>query len=187
MLTAIKKFLWEYHFKRNYLHVKRQRDVVNLTDAKTVVILFELTSEDDYYRINSFVKTLQSNQKIVNALGFYTENVLPSYCSRRLSYDFISPKDLNWFGIPSKSFINDFVRKECDLLIDLSMKENKTLQYIAGLSRAKMKVGRHSDESTRYYDMMFITDNLKDVEAYIQNVIQYLSGLNKIKPIDGLV
>ncbi|MBU0489795.1 MAG: hypothetical protein KKA07_11270 [Bacteroidetes bacterium] len=181
MLDQFKNWLWNQQYKRNLAGLHRDRATVNLVEAKTVVVLFEVISEDEYYRVNSFVKTLQRNQKIVNALGFVHGKLIPSYCSRRLSYDFITEKDLNWYGKPARQFFNDFVKKECDLLVDLSMKENKTLQYIAGLSRARMKVGRLDTNTQQYYDMMFITDKMSGTEEFVQTIIQYLSGLNRNK------
>ena len=64
--------------------------------------------------------------------------------------------------------------KEFDILIDLTLEDVFVLQYVTGLSRSKLKVGRYSKIHENYFDLMISLKGSTTMEEYIDHVLHYL-------------
>lgn len=71
--------------------------------------------------------------------------------------------------------VKDFIEKEFDLLIDLSLHDNFTLKYISGLSKALCRVGKFSETNAEYYDLMIDLKPSMTTDDYIGHVQHYLT------------
>ncbi len=175
----VKNSILDYHFRKELSKLTRNRKACNLDNAKTVGLLYSVKDEITYNKITKLVKSFQDRNKIVKSLGFINEKSIPHYCHPKLSYDYFTLKELNWFNKPNNSFIRDFVNIDFDLLIDLSIKDNIYLQYISGISKAKFKVGKFGDKNSNYYDLMInITENTS-LDKFIEQLQHYISIINK--------
>ena len=116
--------------------------------------------------------------RILKALGFVKNKNLVQRFLPKLSYDFFSKRDLTWFYKPIHAQVRDFIDKEFDLLIDLSMQDNFPLKYIAGLSNAMLRVGKYSEENTQYYDLMIDTSSTMTSDEYLGQIRHYLTIIN---------
>jgi hypothetical protein len=179
LIDNIKQSIGSYFFRREMMNLKRNRYVMNLSDAKTIGIIYDASEEDKYSVVSNFVRYFQDNQKTVKALGFVNYNRLPHYCFPKLSYDYFTKRDLNWYSKPTESRVKDFMNEEFDIVIDLCMHDCFPLSYIAGLSKAKFKVGRYDEKHSVIYDFMLNVNNNITLESYIKEVIHYLSIINK--------
>ncbi len=149
--------------------------MTNLDDARRIGILYTLDDMPDYERVSEFVSRLQNDHKEVKALGFVKNRNLLQRFLPKLSFDFFSKRDLTWFYKPIHSQVKDFIEKEFDLLIDLSMQDTFPLKYISGLSRALCRVGKFSEDNTQYYDLMIDTKPSMTQEEYMKQVQHYLT------------
>jgi hypothetical protein len=152
---------------------------MNLSDAKTIGIVYDASEEDKYSVVSDFVRYFQNNQKTVKALGFVNYNRLPHYCFPKLSYDYFTKRDLNWYFKPSTSRVKDFMNEEFDIVIDLCMHDCFPLNYVSGLSKAKFKVGRYGEKNSAIYDFMLNMNTTITLNDYMKEVIHYLSIINK--------
>jgi|AntAceMinimDraft_17_1070374.scaffolds.fasta_scaffold03605_4 hypothetical protein len=177
----IKNNIGNYFLKKELSKSNRKREMTNLNNAKKIGVLYNASNEKDYKLIYHFVKGLQRNQKIVKALGFVEDSIIPHYCFPKLSFDFFTIKDLNWYHKPSNNFVNDFVKEEYDIIIDFCSEDSFPVQYITVLSKAKFKVGRYGKNHRDIYDMMIETDKEITLEQYIKQVTHYLTILNPKK------
>ena len=105
---------------------------------------------------------------------------MPHYCIPKLSYDYYSSKDINWFEKPSNKFIDDFINKEFDILIDFNLNNNLSSTYIVGVSKAKFKLGVFDENKTDIYDFMIKLEDSTNLNEFIKQLIHYLTIL-KIK------
>ena len=71
--------------------------------------------------------------------------------------------------------VQGFIEKEFDLLIDVTLEEHRPLKVVGGLSRARCKVGRFSEENTRYYDLMIKVDKKQNLAEFISQIQHYLT------------
>jgi hypothetical protein len=141
---------------------------MNLEDARSIAIIYNASDEVTYNIVSDFVKYFRDRQKSVKTMGFVNYNRLPHYCFPKLSYDYFTKRDLNWYYKPSNIRVTDFIKEEFDILIDLSMTDCFPLNYIAGLSKAKFKVGRFGNKYSNIYDFMLNVDNKITLETLYQ-------------------
>ena len=164
-----------YYYKKEQLQTNRNCQMTNLQDARKIGILYTLDDVPDYDRVCDFVSLLQGNHKEVKALGFVKNKNLIQRFLPKISYDFFSKRDLTWFYKPIHTQVKDFIEKEFDLLIDLSLHDNFPLKYISGLSKALLRVGSFSDENSDYYDLMIDLKPTMTTEEYLGQIQHYLT------------
>ncbi|MBM3405261.1 MAG: hypothetical protein FJY10_10290 [Bacteroidetes bacterium] len=179
MLSGIIGYIGAYHLKNELGKVKRFRRMVNLRDAKTIGILYLLPDEPSYGVIEKIVGELQREQKEVWALGLVRNKNLVNRFLPKLSYDFITPGNLNWFGKPTGNKVKAFIQKEFDILIDLSLSDTFTMKYISGLSHAHLKVGPNGTDHTNYYDLLIEKKDTPNVESFFRHALHYLQLINQ--------
>ncbi len=177
ILKKIKHSIARYFLKNKLKKNTRERRFISLKEAKDIGILYLFTNEQDYNAISKFVKLLQDQNKKVKALGFVKQKNLTNRFLPKLSYDFFSQKDINWYGKPSNIFIKDFIEKDFDIIIDMSLQDNYPLQYISGVSKAKLKVGRIGEKNSDIYDIMLKNEKNTKLDKFINEVHHYLSIL----------
>ncbi len=165
----------QYYYKKEQSHSFRNCQMTNLKDAKRIGILYTLDNVPDYERVSEFVSQLQGDHKEVKALGFVKNKNLIQRFLPKLSYDFFSSRDLTWFYKPIHRQVKDFIDKEFDLLIDLSLQDNFPLKYISGLSNALCRVGKFSEKNAEYYDLMIDLKPSTTSEEYLGQVQHYLT------------
>ena len=178
IIKNLKKFTGNFIFKNKLSKLKRNKTLINLNKAKDIALVYKVNNEQDYNRINELIKSLKEKKKTVLTIGFINNKYIPPYCLSGHSGFFINLKDLNWYGKPKNDFINEFIKKEFDIIIDLSLEDNFALQYISGLSKSKLKVGRFGNNNSNYYDLMIQTKNETTLNEYIEQLVHYLSILN---------
>ena len=69
------------------------------------------------------------------------------------------------------------MRLNFDLCINLDLHHSNVLQYVSGLSMARLKVGPWSENSEKFYDLMIKNESNNDLSEYIKQVNYYLSQL----------
>jgi hypothetical protein len=178
MLGKIRSWIGRYYFKKDLAKSIRNRTLINLRDARKIGILYSLDDVTDYDVVSEFVTRLQHDHKEVKALGFVKNKNLVSRFLPKLSYDFFSAKDVNLFYKPVDSKVRDFINREFDVLIDLSMKETLPLLYIAGCSMAQCRVGKFSEDNTACYDLMIDVGPTTLIKDFIDQIIHYLTIIN---------
>lgn len=175
MFKRVRTRIGEYILRRESEGVNRNRSMVNLAGARTIGILYALQTAPDYTEVENFVTELQKAHKEVKALGFVQYKEMKDRFLPKLSYDFFSQKEVNWFYKPMNDKVSDFIRKDFDLLLDLTMEEALPLKFIAGMSRARCKVGRYSDDNNRYYDLMIKVETHERLPELIRQIKHYLT------------
>lgn len=178
MLGKIRSKIGQYYFRKEQQQNGQTRRLTNLRDARRIGIIYPLNNVPDYDRVSEFVSELQRDHKEVKALGFVKNKSLVSRFLPKLSFDFFSKRDINWFYKPVHTQVKDFIEKEFDILIDLSMSDNFPLKYIAGLSNALCRVGKFSEENKDYYDLMIDSTPAMTTDDFLGQVRHYLTIIN---------
>ena len=186
LFNKLRQFFGNYDYRRRASGIDRNKKTVNIEDAQKIGLLYLVPDERSYEKIVDFIKNLQKQGKKVFALGFVMNKDVPSFFSSSNSYSFFTLKDLNWYNKPRSTFVTNFLNEKFDLVINLSLEDIFPLQYISGLSKANMRVGKYGEDNGQYYDMMIETDKINDLGSYIEQIAHYLSiiknksGLNDI-------
>lgn len=124
--------------------------------------------------ISAFVTRMQNEGKQVKALGFVKNKKDIQRYLPKLSFDYFSPKDINLLGIPHSTYIDDFIKEEFDILIDLSDEPHIANKHIAGISAAKMKVGDSKSIASAYYDVMVSKNEKLGLHDHLNQIYHYL-------------
>jgi len=173
-ITNIKQSVGEYVFNRRLEKMQRNRKLINLNEARTVVIVYDVINQDLFRKIKTLVRELSTRDRQVMALGFVNRNSIPNYCVAANSGYYFDLRDLNWFGAPKNDYIKEFIKKEFDILIDLTMDDIFVTRYISGLSRSKFKVGRYNPGKEPFYDLMIDLKKNSNIDEFIEHAIHYL-------------
>ncbi len=175
IIENIKRSVANYVLNKKLGKLKRDKKLVNLHNAGTIGILYNVSSQTTFQIVKTLVKELTSRQRQVMALGFVNRKSIPNYCIAANSGYHFNLRDLNWYGAPKNDYIHEFINKEFDILIDLSLDDVFVFKYISGLSRSKFKVGRHNDNYLDCFDLMIKMEPNVSLDALIEQVIHYLA------------
>tara|TARA_B100000768_G_scaffold149775_1_gene144237 strand:+ start:248 stop:790 length:543 start_codon:yes stop_codon:yes gene_type:complete len=173
-----KKKIGKWVFQRELKTNKRLKAVCNLDDAKSVGILYDATKEEQIKKVKPFVDYFFNLKKDVKALGYVDAKQL-SYCHiPKLQYDFFYQKDLNWYYKPHNYIIDNFIKKEYDILINLCDGGCIPIKYLVASSVAHFKIGQHK-EGYEIYDLMIALKEDKSMGKLMYEIKHYINLINK--------
>lgn len=175
-----------YFLHKGIASLHRIRKLVSINSAASVGILFELTDESVYYSVQKYLQKLQEKKIRVKALGFASNKLLATHFLPVLSFDFFIPRQLNFFFIPKAPCIQAFVETDFDICINIASENVFPLKYVAGMSKARLKVGAYKkdmpgkkyDELSEIYDIMLLSEENHDQINFLDNIHEYLTILN---------
>lgn len=172
--TKIGQIVFQNQLKSN----KRKKEICNLDSAKSIGILYDATNEEQINQIQPFVSYFFNLKKDVKALGYVNAKKL-LYChTPKLQYDFFYLKDLNWYKKPQNYIIDNFIKKEYDILINLCDSSCIPIKYLVASSVARFKIGKH-ENGYEIYDLMISLKEDKSLEKLMSEIQHYLQLINK--------
>lgn len=175
----IKHKIGKWVFQRELKQNKRIKSVCNLDDAKSIGILFEATTKEQINEMKPLVDYFFRMKKDVKAFGYVNSKKYEECHIPKLQYDFFNVKDLNWYYKPQNDYIRNFLKKEYDILINLSDSKCIPIKYLVASSVARFKVGKHED-GYEIYDLMIKLGEKEDtMEKLISEIAKYLNIINK--------
>jgi len=177
-IEDIKKKVGKWVFKRELKINKRRKEVCNLESAKSIGILYDASSEEQINLVRPFVSFFFDLKKDVKALGFVNAKEL-SYCHvPKLQYDFFYKKDLNWYYKPQNYIIDNFIKKEHDILINLTDSSVIPIKYLVASSLAHFKIGIY-EENYEIYDLMISLTDDRSQQKLMNEIKHYINLINK--------
>lgn len=186
LIKAIRNKARVYFLHRKLSAVKRNRKLVSINKATSLGLLFELTDHETYFSLQKYTQKLQEKKVRVKALGFDSKKVVTSQFLPVLTFDFFKYNQVNWLGFPKAKVVQDFIDAEFDICINIASEKIFPLHYVAGLSRAKLKVGPFSQDLSgfsendliRIYDILLRTEVDHNQAYFLEIIHEYLTILN---------
>ena len=169
----VQQNLHHFFLKKKVAKLNILRTTTNLKQAKKIGILFNPSNEQDVKIINKYADELKANDKKVKLLGYRH-----SKSNFQSTLSFITEKDLNWLLEPKGMAVIHFISQPFDILINAYIKQCLPLEYIAALSKAKLRVGNYFHDKTYCFDLMIDTNN-KDLNYFLTQTNHYLKNLKK--------
>ena len=170
MINQIKKWFHFYFLKKELKFHKAQRQLLNINDAKEIGIIFDATDVDQTAIINQFADSLKGLKKKIYMFGYYN---IPKPAIN-FNFPYFNKANLNWYLEPSGILVEEFIDRKFDILINVSIKENLPLEYIAAFSQASYRVGLYDPNKMYCYDLMIDLKGNKTLQKYIDQVKHYL-------------
>jgi len=93
-----------------------------------------------------------------------------------LPFVHFSKKEMDWLYRPKESEVGEFIKKDFDLLLNLSTSTVVPLQYIAALSEATYRVGPASDR-TDCYELMIDSSSKTTLTDFIKQMTFFLNKM----------
>lgn len=178
LLTKSKQFFLDSTIKKELRSRTRKVKISNLALAKSIGVVYDASTENDYNRAAGLIRHLQAQGKMVKSIGFVKYKDLPHYLPAKLNFDYITLKDVNWYGKPDNKFVTDFKNYDYDILIDLNLGGNQSLKYVVALSQAKFKIGLFNEQEKDIYDFMLEGIPSGKISLYIKELLHYLEIFN---------
>ena len=173
ILNVVKNYFFNKYIQDN--KADRNPKLVSLQKARSIGFLCNITDENSYKEIFSLFSKFQNSNRSLWLMGYVDDKLVPYYCLQQLTADYFCNKELNWFGKPDKIQIDDFIKKDFDILIDFTRKPFKPVQYILKLTNAGFVVGGNSFHRDDYD--LFIDNQDADNFNLLENIHKYTQKL----------
>ena len=186
LLHKIRITIGSYLLNKGVASLKRNKKFVNINSTGSIAILFELTEDPVYYSVQKYFQKFQEKKIRVKALGYASNKLATNQFLPVLSFDFFNSRQMNWFYIPKAQCVRDFIEADFDICINIASEKVFPLKYIAGMSKARLKVGAYSNEMpgkqykelASIYDIMLLSQENHDQIKFLDNIHEYLNMLN---------
>lgn len=186
LYNTIKTKARTYFLHKKMESATRTRKLVNINSAGSVGILFELTDDATYFAVQKYLQKLQERKVKVKALGFASNKQVTNQFLPVLTFDFFKENQVNWMGFPRAKCAADFIDYEFDICINIASEKAFPLHYVAGLSKARLKVGPFSQDLSglgendlvRIYDILLRAEVDHDQISFLETIHEYLTILN---------
>lgn len=175
---GIRKKAGYFILRRKVRELSRNKEFINLAGVSAVGVIFNQTDEKNFEYVQEYVRTMAADGKQVFGIGYVNSKEIPDFYLLRNGFNFFCRKDINWYGIPQPVFVNDFIEREFDLLIDLSIDNIFPVEYIFSLSRAKFKTGHYAIRA-QHADLSIDIGSSRDVGYLTKQINHYLGLLKK--------
>jgi hypothetical protein len=177
-LQRIRKKAGRFILNHKVSNFTRNKEFINLEVAQTIGILFHHIDNESFRTIQKFIKDLTKEKRQIYAIGYIETMEIPDFYLLKRGIDFFCLKDINWYYKPEQGFLQEFTEREFDLLINLSIDDYFPVEYIYALSKARFKIGKHSDNYD-YADLSIDTKDNRDIDYLVQQISYYLQTINK--------
>jgi hypothetical protein len=173
-MNPIARYIAGYQVKK-IASAPREKQFIKLPEAKSVGIIFDATSQEDFEIIKKYIQQLKEITKGIHAIGFVDHKITPNYSYIKTDIDLFNRKELKRFYQPQSPYIKTFIETPRDILIDANVNNKLPLQYIAAASRAKCKVGQHTSGNELFHDVLLNVGVNNGLEFFLQQSLKYLT------------
>jgi hypothetical protein len=165
---------FNYMLKKRMGRKQVERHSMNFNRANRIGILFDATDLDNQVFVESYAQVLRKAGKKVNILAFINDknehNELP--------FKHFNLKHLSWYLHPNSDDVNEFMDTPFDILLCLHLNEVQSMEYVAALSKAHLRVGKYSENKTHCYDLMIDSTAETTLQHFISQVDKFLKIMN---------
>ncbi|MEI7596532.1 MAG: hypothetical protein WCK02_12345 [Bacteroidota bacterium] len=179
MFKSLRLKIGKYFLNKQIEYFTRERRMTNMDDAQSIGIIYDALDQESFDIINNFIEVLKRSGKYVQVLGFVPAKRFEQDYFLKLDIHLFKYSDLNWYYKPSKQCIDDFVARDFDVLLNLSLRDEFPTQYISAISKSKLKVGKDSVDNQKILDMLITVDAEIGLKDFIRTIRHYLSMINR--------
>lgn len=167
-------FILKYRTRVQQNRNDRVKKLIPYEDIHDVALLFDAC---DYYKMPPIIYALEREGKRVRAWSYSSREIADFECTLRLSM--LNMKSLNFWFMPKKHIVNDFVNYPAQLLLDVSQVYNPVLEYLSVCSKAPFKAGFKAEDPRRYDLVYDIRKTQGIIEENVSHLLFYLKNLRE--------
>lgn len=155
----------------------RKPKVFTFDNAKSIGIVYDAPNKTFIKKVTDYAETLiqEHPDMQITTLGFLPKAENFALTHQQINEEFFTANDFTWSGRLQKSCASEFVKKEFNILIDLTTDTSYPIQYVVLASAASYKIGRYVKDLR--YDLMIDTKNENTIEYLITQINVYLAQI----------
>ncbi|MCX7862236.1 MAG: hypothetical protein N2449_04515 [Bacteroidales bacterium] len=174
LATIIKTKIGSYTLNKISLQRNRKKLFFNFETAKTVAIVFDATSNQEYTAARFLSNYMLEKRIRYRCIGFLKPHDVPESGTGSLGFTFFTEKDFSITGKPLSATVIEFCNNEFDILIDLHLINNFFIDAVVAFSLAHMKIGLTKHDKG-FYDFMLQLHEPIDAENMIEHIKTYMN------------
>lgn len=178
LLSDIKDKLFQRKLQEERARSSRNKNgnqqPINTDNARCILILFPADSSADRKVIDKWTDAHRKQGQKIKIAGFFSQDV----GATNFGFPVISPKSLNWYGIPKEESLVEIKRVDCDLLFRLGPVNHKELDYLATIQQAALKVGPFRKDAESPYQLQFDANRAESIQDQLIAIEQIFSFTN---------
>jgi len=180
LIAKIRLKVGSYFLDKEVRQRKRSMQSVGLAGARNIGILFNAKDEKTFKVVREFAQELRGGGlRTVKGLGYVPTASVEEFQRTSQDFEFFFRDDFNFYFRPQGRKVAAFTGEQFDILIDLRMKRFIPLLFIVGLSKARFKVGKHTNGDEDFYDLMIRVRDNDDLSYFVSQVKHYLNMLDQ--------
>lgn len=161
----LKKAIVSYKTQSN-LRKHRSQEMMDFTTSTRFAIIYSDLFESEN-NLQGIIKDLESLGKEVSVMAFCHQ---PKKSITKSP--FFSSLDISYSGAIKSEDLNHFLSQQYDYALCLDESGHFLIDYVFSLLKSKCRVGLHSDDKARHYDLMI--HSADDKASQSSEVIRYL-------------
>ena len=179
MLEFIKNFRRK-RIIRDLKAAPRDKRIDNIQEVRSIGVICQLDTEQNWNILYHFAKVMENQGKKVHLIALQDQDI-NFVVTHQYTSICRSKTDINFWGLPSNSSIEDFTSRSYDLLIDTIGDENFFSQYIALRTTASLKIvyATPTEDPTEVFDLIIRGDGHVELKSFFNNIIEYLGMIKK--------
>ena len=175
MLNQLKENLFRRRAAADARPSKPVPRPVNLSKAKSIVILFPADNADDRKAIDKWKDGFRKPGTKIKLTGYFNQDVGEA----NFGFRSITVKDQSWYGAPQGAAVEVFRKLDCEILLRLGPVDHRELDFLATTKLAQIKVGPYQLGEDTPYHLQFDAGqatSVKDQLAAIERIFSFTNA-----------
>lgn len=158
--------------------ISRDKEVQTFSSATTAAIVFDALIPDSFSIVKEFTKYLKEHNVKTKVIGFVAQKEVPQEMLLWANFDFITKKDINWYGKPGGPVAESYYESKPDILFVFSFTKSLSVDYLSQLSKARFKVGCFTEDPNDFDLMINPPGGKCELEFLTEQMKHYINMLN---------
>ena len=161
---------------------KRRLKVVNYSNAKSIGIIYPVSTTDYQDFVNKFIDFLREEIgfKTIVSIGYCDTKEIPNFIvDPSAKHQFFTKNELDINNFGNNKEVKNFINQDFEILIDFSRDNINPIKHIVASSKSGFKIGRHSTENEKFFDFMVEMNKTAPISQFINQVNTFLK---QVKP-----
>lgn len=173
LLEKIKDSFFMSVIEQRSSDLKPNRALTNLSTAKTFGIIYNSTESGNDIAATKIAEWLRNKGKEVSVIGYMNDKKISS----KEDVEIFNVYDVNWYGVPKSDKTKSFCNQEFDVLLCGITEENRPLEYIAYMSKAKCRVGPYLPKKVEAFELMVNAEKGIHLKSMLEKMITLLNQI----------
>lgn len=141
-------------------------------EASSIGILFSWEDKQKEDTIQEFLKEIDSNKKVSGLCFNPDKRVIPD-----TTFPTFDTSQLTLLGKIDSAETNQFLSEPFDYLFHLDFELNEIVKSFLTRSKAHYRVGFHSEEGEKFYDLMIGINKNAGLHNFASQILKYVNAL----------